>query len=75
MIADENYIINLKLTNAGLHLYQLSEGDNSEIYKAYRECGGLCMEQPDHTHYVMDGSYIIFIGNKQELLGFVNSQL
>jgi len=74
MIADDNYIINLKLTNAGLSLKQLTDGDNSEIYKAYRECGGLCMENPSDTHYVMDGAYVVFIGNKHELLGFAHQQ-
>lgn len=72
MIADEDYIINLKLTNAGLNLKQLDAGDNAEIYKAYRDSGGLCMESPSDTHYVMDGAYVVFIGNKQELLGFAN---
>jgi hypothetical protein len=74
MIADDNYIINLKLTNAGLSLKQLTDGDNSEIYKAYRECGGFHMESPSDTHYVMDNSYVVFIGNKHELLGFAHQQ-
>ena len=72
MIANENYIINLKLTNAGLSLKQLTDGDNSEIYKAYHEAGGFHMESPSDTHYVMDNSYVVFIGNKNELLGFAN---
>jgi hypothetical protein len=74
MKADADFIITLKLTNAGLHLHQLDEGDNSEIYKAYRECGGLCMEMPSDTHYVMDGAYVVFIGNMHELLVFAHQQ-
>jgi hypothetical protein len=70
---DSNFIINLKLGNAGLHLKELAATGNSEIYKAYRDSGGMIMQSPLDTHYVMDGAYVIFIGNKHELLGFVNS--
>ena len=73
MIADEEFIINFKLNNAGLHLKELREDDKQEVYKSYRDAGGLCAEMPSDTHYVMDGPHVIFIGNKQELLGFLNS--
>ena len=69
---DKDFIIAIKLKSNGLHLKEL-DGNNSEVYKAYRECGGLCVESPRDTHYVMDGSYVIFIGNKDELLCFLNS--
>ena len=74
MKADADFIITLKLTNAGLDLKELGAGDNSEIYKAYRETGGLCMQLPCDTHYVMDGAYVVFIGNKHSLLGFAHQQ-
>ena len=75
MKVDADYIITLKLSNAGLDLKELGTGDNSEIYKAYRECGGLCGMLPCDTHYVMDGAYVVFIGNKRSLLSFANQQL
>jgi len=73
MIADNDYIINLKLTNNGCHVHRLT-GDDKDVYSAYRDAGGLHMQSPHDTHYVMDGAYIIFIGNKTELLSFVHNQ-
>jgi|TARA_R110000850_G_scaffold59679_1_gene137654 hypothetical protein len=70
---DKDFIISLKLYNNGLHLHQISDKGNADIYKAYNDAGGLHQESPRDTHYVMDGAYIIFIGNKHELLGFLNS--
>ena len=72
---DADFIINMKCINAGVHVKQLVDGDNSGIYSAYRLAGGLHMESPLDTHYVMDGEYVIFIGNKAGLLGFCNSSL
>jgi len=70
---DVDFLICLRVTNAGLNLHQLTTGDNSEVYKAYKGSGGLHMESPRDTHYLMDGGNIIFIGNRDELLGFTDT--
>ncbi|RLA11506.1 MAG: hypothetical protein DRQ60_09835 [Gammaproteobacteria bacterium] len=73
MNVDRDFIINLKLTNAGLHVHELLEEDKREVYRKYNECGGLGMYSSRDTHFVMDADKVIFVGNKDELLGFVNS--
>ena len=64
-------LVSSKLTDNGLFVHQLT-GDDSDIYNAYKCKGGLHMQSPLDTHYVMDGEHIKFIGNKTELFNYAN---
>lgn len=68
-------VILLKLNANNLNLKELPSDpdERCEIYEWYSNHNRVKMDYPLDTHYVMDGEYIVFIGNKDELLGFLNS--
>jgi hypothetical protein len=68
---DTDMVIQIKLNRFGLHLHELEDGNNSEIYKAYEDAGGMTIPRVRDTHYVMDNALVVFVGSKQELLEFV----
>ena len=72
MAIDRDLMISFRLQQTGLHPYELT-GNDSEVYRAYSEAGGMLHQSPKDTHYIMDGAHIVFIGNKDEMLGFLNS--